>query len=616
MKQRYQLFVVLILILLWGIIPTYAQDTHTCEVYLSGIGEYTCSFEAEAGDVIETSCDGCSGTGFLGTIGWRLYSPSGATLLNSDSSSTRVTLNSAGTYEFWARYDFGVDRDIIRGRCGLKDDAGYEYCEEDIINEIPRSDDLTITIRWVSRATPPTSVPVTSDTTTTVQTDSTDTTSATNDSASSFDISLYFSNLSLPVLVFLAGIIGGLVSLVITLIKRKFWQGLLVVALFWGGTYVYLNWIDKFGFDKVLDYAITVDLMTLEGTMGWRPAHNIFEITDFSEILLGAAEDHESDLCIGGESQIFFISANESAPILLGIGLHPTWLPDSSEFAFACNGISSVDSAGQNEQQITSPEAAAYDPHFSPDGSQILFELSALDSIGERREDGLGWILMVADIDGSNQQEIDYVISRYQPQWSPDSSQIAYITVQDDLEKLVVVNADGSNRRELYSSVYNLSGSNNRRSFYSFVWSPDSQRIAFIPRPEEILSSLAGPLIIMDSDGRNETIIHDVVKEISWLPDSSGVWFNARTSVIEETSANGFPRIEETYSLLNSNTMETVLPFSTRIRGLTPDESQIFFSRYSSGRGYRYYVMSIEDGQLRRVGIPEAGNEFVRIQIR
>ncbi len=123
---------------------------------------------------------------------------------------------------------------------------------------------------------------------------------------------------------------------------------------------------------------------------------------------------------------------------------------------------------GSNQTRITNNSTIDDFPIWSPDGMKIAF-------LGTRSASGYAIFLMNAD--GSNRTEVTPV--NYQPpspwfgydwrhmSWSPDGSRIAFTELISGIGNLMVVNADGANRRQLTIGFYP-------------AWSPDGSKILFI----------------------------------------------------------------------------------------------------------------------------------------
>ncbi len=140
-----------------------------------------------------------------------------------------------------------------------------------------------------------------------------------------------------------------------------------------------------------------------------------------------------------------------------------------------------------NHKQLTSVKAMKGYAEWSPDGKFI-----AVRSGTHIEQD---FRLVVLNADGSNPRELTKPaegVFVYFPSWSPDGKHILY--TQDDMNveviSIVVVDADGSNQRTLASDA-NLSS-------WPPAWSPDGKQIVFMMRDDEIFD-----LYVMNADGSN-----------------------------------------------------------------------------------------------------------------
>jgi len=162
----------------------------------------------------------------------------------------------------------------------------------------------------------------------------------------------------------------------------------------------------------------------------------------------------------------------------------PSWSPDGSQIAY----VSKTDLTNVNDDpeifvravtfdsealakgiQLTSNDDRDEDPAWSPNGSQIAF-VSNRDGDAE---------IFVMNTDGTGLRQLtDNRATEGDPAWSPDGSQIAFVRnreTSDNLETfrsydVFVMNADGTGVRQL---------TNNDHYEASPVWSPDGSRIAF-----------------------------------------------------------------------------------------------------------------------------------------
>lgn len=213
----------------------------------------------------------------------------------------------------------------------------------------------------------------------------------------------------------------------------------------------------------------------------------------------------------------------------------PSWSPDSSHVTFAgpdqaAPGTASqgqlfvyvVDADGGNLHQIYGPHLIIA-PLWSPDGSHIAFVELIPGDIQQRNAAAIG----VVDSDGSNPKLLtdkqDFIALF--PDWSPDGRQIAFVGSQ--LESLgtstftpeqlsvgiYVINADGSNLRQIAAVLTKGRGNVPMAP----AWSTDGSGIAYLsmPLPSDTSSTpgASEPLVasaqlhLVSPDGSQEATI-------------------------------------------------------------------------------------------------------------
>jgi TolB protein len=162
--------------------------------------------------------------------------------------------------------------------------------------------------------------------------------------------------------------------------------------------------------------------------------------------------------------------------------------------------------------QLTNTPGLDIEPAWSPDGSQIAF-------VSNRGADvGLQIYLMTAD--GSNQKRLGEVQpgDNTHPSWSPDGSQIVFQSKRDinsdpgdDNWDLYVMSSDGSKSRPIANSPADDTEPR---------WSPDGRKIAF-------LSERSGQdeIYVIDPDGSHIEQLTDLMvlkSGLNW--SSNGQW--------------------------------------------------------------------------------------------
>ncbi|HVW61896.1 MAG TPA: S41 family peptidase [Puia sp.] len=195
--------------------------------------------------------------------------------------------------------------------------------------------------------------------------------------------------------------------------------------------------------------------------------------------------------------------------------------PNGKAVAFICHGEVFVsDTEGRSVRRITRTSGVEAGLSFSPDGHRLLYA-------GER--DGR-WKIYVADMDTAGPLKDSVVIGNghenYQPQFSPDGKEIAYI---EDRTTLKVYNiATGVSRTILRDKLYSR-----RDNDQYFKWSPDGKWLLLqFSEPgggnDEagiVSTDGKGRLINLTNSGFNDSQPRWVMggKAILWLSDRNGL---------------------------------------------------------------------------------------------
>lgn len=205
----------------------------------------------------------------------------------------------------------------------------------------------------------------------------------------------------------------------------------------------------------------------------------------------------------GAEGDLYVIDVDGTNIVRLTTDFSPgppAWSPNGNRIAFSSaegrNGSSiyliNVDGTGLT--RLTWGEDGEGDPAWSPDGARIAFgRLVNIDPGAGPLE--TYYAIHVMNADGSHIVQLtDFGLLVRDPAWSPDGTQIAFTCKQPDKRyKICVMNADGSNRRQLPAPTE----PNPCQRMIHPTWSPDGQYIAF-----ECKESVDATYIyVMNADG-------------------------------------------------------------------------------------------------------------------
>jgi TolB protein len=147
---------------------------------------------------------------------------------------------------------------------------------------------------------------------------------------------------------------------------------------------------------------------------------------------------------------------------------------------------------------------------FSPDGERIVYTAQCTDTGGEN--------ILVADADGSRRVKLTFGSDRNTcPVWSPDGTQLAFISDRSGIRNVYVMNADGT-------ALTNLTESESNESCPE--WSPDGTQITFIRDTDDLWG---GDLYVINSDGSNLVNLMNgtyLLGGFDWSPDGQTIAFS------------------------------------------------------------------------------------------
>ena len=247
-----------------------------------------------------------------------------------------------------------------------------------------------------------------------------------------------------------------------------------------------------------------------------------------------------------------------------------------------------MDIDGTHIRRLTHDSNNYFYPHFSPDGTRILFY----------SQNGVEDDIYLIDANGEN-----FVNVTHSPgndrlcQFSPDGSKIVFVSDRDGNREIYLMNSDGSQQERLTHNIYTdhspqFSPDGRKVLFYSTVWDPYN-----FENPENY------NLYTIDLDGRNLTKL---------TPDSTYFHFSARDdspSVLDAAprfSPDGLRIVFQNYrhkefvismmSADGSNCIDVVSQSGVDFAPLFyPDGQQILFRSHRDG-DFDLYRMRLDGG--------------------
>lgn len=243
---------------------------------------------------------------------------------------------------------------------------------------------------------------------------------------------------------------------------------------------------------------------------------------------------------------------------------------------------------GSDVQQLTNDANYHTFPVWSPDGTQIAY--MSQDFVDQTSQ------VFVMSADGSNSIDVsnDDSTQNGQPAWSPDGSKIAYSSIPADYStsySIKVMSADGSNKTTLTDS--------SRDAFYP-TWKPDGTQIAF----SCVDSGQVTQICTMKPDGSNllQVTSGTAVDYTSISYSPSGSQFAYSTY---DTSNNDIVNIDELGIMntdgSNSHIINTADHSSVADASWSPDGTKLLYDSFDSSQfAQRIYTIN-----------PDGSNETV-----
>ncbi len=197
-----------------------------------------------------------------------------------------------------------------------------------------------------------------------------------------------------------------------------------------------------------------------------------------------------------------------------GIESAPSWSPDGTRLTFSVGNhgmddIMVMDADGSNLINLTNTEFMEREPIWSPNGEQIAYYCPGWH--GSSTPD-----ICVMKIDGNETKNLTQNESTEgRIAWSPDSQTILFDSFRAWNRDIYTVPARGGNQTRLTT----VEGED-----YNAAWSPDGNSIAYVSYPQNSQAELT----IMNADGNNKRVVYsnpDSISDPDWSPDGGTLLF-------------------------------------------------------------------------------------------
>jgi Tol biopolymer transport system component len=235
---------------------------------------------------------------------------------------------------------------------------------------------------------------------------------------------------------------------------------------------------------------------------------------------------------------------------------------------------------GDIVQLLATTPGPKTDPVFSPDGKKIVFTLGTVEAssaspLWSVNSDGTG-LAQLTD-DGAND---------YRPTWSPDGSQIAFVSTRDGNAEIYVMNADGTGQTNI---------TNNAANDNSPAWSPSGSTILF----DSDRDGAAGTAIysMTPAGGSVTPLVGGYNPE--WSPSGTRFLF-LRGSQIWISESAGASSVRQV----------TADPFFHLTPGWSPDESKLVYATSTTSNEEIWTIKSADGDSATQLTVDADGDNF------
>lgn len=205
------------------------------------------------------------------------------------------------------------------------------------------------------------------------------------------------------------------------------------------------------------------------------------------------------------------LQSQTASPRIALNGASPEVSPDGTRVLFVSDRggqgqIYIMNADGSNVRQLTSAASGALSPAWSADGKRFAFV----------RRDASAAHIYIMNADGTGLTLVENSENGWSPQWSPDGRKLAFTTVGSPARTVFTMNLDGSAKTLISpEQAFDLSPS----------WSPDGRQIGVTAFTRGATPATRGEhIVLMNADGTNRRELDlqlgtDIQAGPVWAPD-------------------------------------------------------------------------------------------------